>query len=100
LHPESYEIDLKEQLYEFMVVSLPSRITHELEDDCNQEVMESYRKFIVNPGDDDDEFDWDGDEDEDWDDEEDNEKQDDNLDTGPDDNRPIDPRWSALVNLN
>ncbi len=105
LHPEAYEIDLSTQLYEFMVVSLPSRITHEAEEDCNQEVMQTYKQFVVNPGDEDDEDDWDeddfDDEDEDWDDEDDNEDQNDE-DSGdePDNNRPIDPRWSALKNLN
>lgn len=104
LHPEAYEINVQNHIYEFMVVLLPSRVTHEIEEDCNQEVMETYRKFIVNPGDEDEDewFDeneeWD---DEDWTDDDNEEEEDDDLDGDePDDNRPIDPRWAALKNLN
>ena len=104
LHPEAYEINVQNQIYEFMVVLLPSRVTHEVEEDCNQEVMETYRQFIVNPGDE-DEDEW-FDEDEEWDDEDwddDDIEDDDDDSTGdddPDDDRPIDPRWAALKNLN
>lgn len=104
LHPEAYEINVQNQIYEFMVVLLPSRVTHEMEEDCNQEVMETYRKFIVNPGDE-DEDEW-FDENEEWDDEDwtddDNEEEENDDSDGdePDDDRPIDPRWAALKNLN
>lgn len=104
LHPEAYEINVQNQIYEFMVVLLPSRVTHEVEEDCNQEVMETYRQFIVNPGDDEEDewFDeneeWD---DEDWDDDDIEDEDDDSTgDDEPDDDRPIDPRWAALKNLN
>jgi uncharacterized protein len=102
LHPESFELDIAPQLYEFMCVSLPARILHK-PGECNEEMMTLYDSYIVNPGeeeDDDDEWD---DDDEDWDDDDDlgDDDEDDDSDE-PEDNsdKPIDPRWSALKNLN
>ena len=113
LDPESIEVDLRDQLYEFAVIALPNRIVHP-EGECNEEVMKLYETYIVNsnepePDDPDsyrdDDEDWDDedeewlrnqlgedDDDEDWDDEDDN---DDDVD--PD--KPIDPRWAALQKL-
>ena len=105
LHPESYELDLSAPIYELLVISLPARRIHP-EGECNEEVMDLYNKYIVNanePDEDDDEWD---DEDDDWEDDEDNgedwdDEGDDDDDSGdPDDDKPIDPRWSALKNLN
>lgn len=107
LHPESFELDLSAPIYELLVISLPARKIHP-EGGCNEAVMNLYNKYIVNANDpdsypDDDEWDdddenWENedDTDEDWDDEEGD--ADDSED--PDDDKPIDPRWSALKNLN
>ncbi len=93
LHPEAFELDVAAQLYEFMCVSLPARILHK-PGECNEEMMALYDSYIVNPGEEEDDDDWD-DEDGDWEDE------DDDSDAPDDDpNKPIDPRWSALKNLN
>ena len=68
IHPDSYQIDVAQPIYEFITVSLPQRIVHE-EGECNQEMIESLNKYLSSkkeePKDDD-----------------------------------IDPRWSALKNLN
>lgn len=102
LHPEDFELNVSEQLYEFMCVSLPTRILHQ-PGGCNEEVMALYDTYIVNAHQPDEEEDdeWD-DEDDDWEDDEDEEWEDDDDDPdSPDDNdKPIDPRWSALKNLN
>jgi uncharacterized metal-binding protein YceD (DUF177 family) len=101
LHPESFELDFSAPIYELLVISLPARKIHP-EGECNEEVMNLYNKYIVNANEPDDEWDeddedWDeDDEDTDWDDE--GEDEDDSDD--PDDDKPIDPRWSALKNLN
>lgn len=102
LHPESFELDVSAPIYELLVISLPARRIHP-EGECNEEVMDLYNKYIVNanePDDDDDwdDEDWEGDEDPDSDWEDDEEGDDDDAD--PDDDKPIDPRWSALKNLN
>ena len=95
LHPDAYEIDFTPHLYEFITVSLPSKIVHP-KGECNQEMIEllkQYSAVLMDESDLDDDDDWDDDEwddeDEDWEDED----EDDNDD-------PIDPRWSALKNLN
>lgn len=112
LDPESIEVDLRDQLYEFTVISLPNRIVHP-EGECNEEVMKLYEKYIVNSNEPepDDEDEWD---DEDWDEEDeawlrdqlgddddedadDEGEEDDDDDFDPD--KPIDPRWAALQNL-
>jgi uncharacterized protein len=100
LDPEAFELDVAPQLYEFMCVSLPTRILH-APGECNEEMMALYDTYIVNPGDpeedDDDDWDEDDDYDGDWDDEEEDGPEDGDE---PDDDKPIDPRWSALKNLN
>jgi uncharacterized protein len=103
LDPDAYELDAAPQLYEFMCVSLPTRILH-APGECNEEMMELYKTYTVNAGqpDEDDDEDWD-DEDDDWDgDDEDDDFDDGDEDEDPpnDDDKPIDPRWSALKNLN
>ena len=68
IHPDSYQIDVTQPIYEFITISLPPRIVHE-EGECNQEMIDSLNKYLSSkkeePKDDD-----------------------------------IDPRWSALKNLN
>jgi uncharacterized protein len=68
IHPDSYQIDVTQPIYEFITISLPPRIIHE-EGECNQEMIDSLNKYLSSkkeePKDDD-----------------------------------IDPRWSALKNLN
>jgi uncharacterized metal-binding protein YceD (DUF177 family) len=68
IHPDSYQIDVAQPIYEFITVSLPPRIVHN-EGECNQEMIESLNKYLSSkreePKDDD-----------------------------------VDPRWSALKNLN
>jgi len=110
LPEETYELDIAPQVYEFMTVSLPTRLLH-APGECNEEMMALYNQHIVNaaePDHIDEDDDWDeDDEDNDWDD--DNEDWDDD-DTSDDDDgddpeddgsdRPIDPRWAVLKNLN
>lgn len=107
LDPDAFELDVAPQLYEFMCVSLPTRILH-APGECNEEMMALYDTYIVNPGDpeEDDDEDWDEDDDYDPDNYRDDpdDDEEDGFDDGdePDDDpdRPIDPRWSALKNLN
>lgn len=102
LHPESYELDVSAPIYELLVISLPARRIHP-EGGCNEEVMDLYNKYIVNANQPDEDDEWDED-DEDWDDNEDPDEDwedgDDDDSDDPDDDKPIDPRWSALKNLN
>lgn len=106
LDPESIEVNLTDQLYEFAVIALPNRVVHP-EGECNEEVMKLYDTYIVNaaepePSDFDDE-DWDDDDPDnyrDWDDDDlDDEDGDDDGDDDFDPDKPIDPRWSALEKL-
>lgn len=90
IHPDAYEIDVKPNIYELITVSMPVRCVHE-EGECNEEVVNALNEYLLNPIDEnseDDDSDED-DSDEDWDDDDDNNDDDD-----------IDPRWSALKNLN
>lgn len=95
LHPDDYEIDLYDTIYEFIIVSLPSRSVHP-KGECNQEMLELLSKYSIQKDDDSDEDEWD--DDEDWDDDDDEDWDDDEDDDDDDD--PIDPRWKALKNLN
>jgi uncharacterized metal-binding protein YceD (DUF177 family) len=94
LHPDAYEIDLYDQLYEFITVSLPTRSVHP-KGECNEEMLELLNKYSLQKDEDDE--DWD---DEDWDEEDDDEDDWDDDDEDDDDDDPIDPRWSGLKNLN
>jgi uncharacterized protein len=88
LPDDSYELEVRQNIYELITVSLPSRLVHP-KGECNEEMLELLQKYSGRSedlSDEEDEDDWD-DEDEDWDDED-------------DDDDPIDPRWSALKNLN
>ena len=101
LHPDAYEIDLRDNIYEFITVSLPTRVIHP-KGECNEEMialLKEYSGTTQSEEDDEDldDEDWDEDDwdDDDWDDEEEDDEEEDD-----DDDDPIDPRWSALKNLN
>ena len=102
MHPDAYELDVSQQLYELACISLPSVRKHPL-DECNQEVLKYYQSTIVNPSfeDEDDEPDEDDWDEEDWDPEnEDGDEEEEGDDTNDDPDRPIDPRWDILKQLN
>ena len=86
LHPETFEIDVRDAIYELAIVSLPARMVHSV-GECDEEMWKLIQQYTVNAT----EIDED-DEDEDWDDEEDDEP-------GPDDFDPKDPKWATLRNL-
>lgn len=77
VYPDEVELDISEQLLEFVTVSLPSRIVHESEDECNQDMIDLLDDYVING--------------EDFDDEDFEDDQEDNDDT--------DPRWDALKGL-
>lgn len=82
LHPDEFELDIRNNIYELITVSMPSRCIH-AQGDCNEEMLSTLEDYLVNPDDEDE--DW---EDEDFDDDED------------DDEDDIDPRWKSLKDLN
>ncbi|MBM3451542.1 MAG: DUF177 domain-containing protein [Bacteroidetes bacterium] len=45
IHPDSYQIDVTQPIYEFITVSLPARIIHK-DGMCNKEMIESLNKYI------------------------------------------------------
>lgn len=106
LHPDSYQIDITNPIYELITTQLPLRVLHD-EGECDEEMWELIQQHIVNPEDeedlddedcDDEDEEWDFDEDEtdsDDDDDDDWEEEDEN-----DKDKPIDPRWAILKNLN
>ena len=94
-------------IYELITTQLPLRVLHD-EGECDEEMWELIQQHIVNPEDDEDDFDdedWD-DEDEEWDfDEDETDSNDDDDEDWEDDDeddkdKPIDPRWAILKNLN
>lgn len=92
LHPEEFELNVKDAIYELITVSLPARVVHP-PGECDEEMWNLIQKYSPAPREE-SEDDWD-DDDEDWDDEEDEDDE-----PGPDDFDPKDPRWSVLKNLN
>ena len=108
LHPDSYQIDITNPIYELITTQLPLRVLHD-EGECDEEMWELLQQHIVNPEDEEDldDEDWD-DEDEEWDFEEDETDSDDDDDDDDDweeedendKDKPIDPRWAILKNLN
>lgn len=94
MHPDTYEIDVRENIYELITVSMPSRLSHKRED-CNEEMIALLRQYSGLPDQNDEDLDdEDWDDEDDWDDDEDWDDDDDNEDD------PIDPRWSVLKDLN
>lgn len=106
LHPDSYQIDITNPIYELITTQLPLRVLHD-EGECDEEMWELLQQHIVNPEDEEDldDEDWD-DEDEEWDFDEDETDSDDDDDEDweeedeNDKDKPIDPRWAILKNLN
>jgi uncharacterized metal-binding protein YceD (DUF177 family) len=70
IHPDSYQIDVKQPIYEFISISIPQRIVHD-EGGCNPEMLESLNKYLSSK-----------------------------IEEKKDNDDPVDPRWSALKNLN
>ena len=62
MHPDTYEIDVRENIYELIMVSLPSKVVH-AKGECNEEMMKTMEKYTVNLHDDEEEEDDDEDED-------------------------------------
>lgn len=98
IHPDAYEINVKDPFYELMTISLPTRKVHP-QGECDEEMWKLLQTYTLNahlPDEDDDDFD-----DEDWDDDDDFEDDDfDEEEDDSDDDDPIDPTWSVLKNLN
>ena len=89
LPDEAYELDVRQNIYELITVSLPARLVHP-KGECNEEMLELLQKYSGRSEELNDDENWDDEEeDEDWEDDEED-----------DDDDPIDPRWSALKNLN
>lgn len=77
VYPEQFEIDVKDNIYELITVSLPLRSVHK-KGDCNEEMMEILDEYILTKEKKTDESNKDDDSGEDGD---------------------IDPRWEALNKL-
>ena len=71
------EIDIGGQLLEFVTVSLPARVLHENEDNCNEEMIDLLDDYVING----DDFD---------------EKE---SSVYSENNETMDPRWDALKGL-
>jgi len=102
LHPDDYELDLRDNIYELITVSLPTRMVHP-KGECNQEMLAILSKYsLQEDADDDEDDDWDeDDEDGNWDDDDDEDEDWDDEDEEDDPSpKPVDPRFSVLKNLN
>jgi len=107
LHPDSYQIDIANPIYELITTQLPLRVLHD-EGECDEEMWELLQQHIVNPEDEEDLDDEDWDDDDEWgfdEDETDSDSDDDDDDDWEeedenDKDKPIDPRWAILKNLN
>ena len=77
VYPDEVEIDISDQLLEFVTVSLPARVLHEDEEDCNEEMIDLLDDYVIN-GDDFDE-------------------KESSVDS--ENNETMDPRWDALKGL-
>ncbi len=101
LHPDEYQLDVSDAIYELIIISLPNKVTHP-QGACNPEMMELINQHsIFSTEEEEEDEDWEDDEDFDEDDSDDD--ADDELDNDDEDfdpNQPIDPRWSILKNLN
>jgi uncharacterized metal-binding protein YceD (DUF177 family) len=96
LHPDAYEIDLQDPIYEFITVSMPTRVIH-AQGECNEEMIALLREYSHHPDEQEENLD---EEDEDWEDDDEWDEDEDWEDDDDDDDDPVDPRWSALKNLN
>jgi uncharacterized protein len=96
---DTYELDVRQNIYELMTVSLPSRLVHP-KGECNEEMIELLQKYSGR-NEEDSKDDWDNEDEDDWDDEDEDDWDDEDEDDWDDeDDEPVDPRWSALKNLN
>lgn len=75
VYPEEFEINLKDSINEFVTVSLPARVVHENEEDCDEEMLELLNEYMINS----------------------------NFHEAPEttieDEEELDPRWAALKKL-
>lgn len=46
LPPDTYELNIEQQLYELITISIPSRVVHEKKD-CNQEMLDELNKYLL-----------------------------------------------------
>ncbi len=74
LSPAEYKVNLGSLLYEFSMLSIPTNVFHENEEDCNQEYLSSISDYLLTEVPEEDENNEENDEE-------------------------IDPRWSQLKNL-
>lgn len=101
LHPDEYQINVKDPIYELLTISLPPRKVHPI-GECDEEMWNLLQTYTLNAGvEEEDDSDWD---DEDWDDEDDFDDDDEDFDDDDfedesDDDAPIDPKWAALKGL-
>ncbi|MEZ4937113.1 MAG: DUF177 domain-containing protein [Crocinitomicaceae bacterium] len=77
LGSNEYKINIGPLLYEFAILSMPSNVHHENEEDCNEEYLESISEYLLTEVPDEDDLE---------------EKEEDTNDE-------IDPRWSQLQKL-
>lgn len=89
VYPEEFELNIADNILELMTVSLPLRSIHN-EGDCNEEMIERFKEYVLV-----EEYD----EDEDDEDLSDDSDEEDENDDSNDDDGEIDPRWSALKGL-
>lgn len=85
LHPETFELDVRNAIYELVTILLPPRVVHK-PGECDEEMIALVQQYIINPEDDEDEDDWEDDEEEQI--------------PGIEEFDPKDPRWGILKNLN
>jgi uncharacterized metal-binding protein YceD (DUF177 family) len=64
LHPDDFEINVKDPIYELLTISLPVRKIHP-EGECDEEMMKLLSQYTINVNDPESDEDWD---DEEWDD--------------------------------
>lgn len=86
LHPEAYELNVKDAIYELISTSVPPRVLHQ-PGECDEEMWSLLKQYTVNqPEEEEDDDDWDDDEEEQI--------------PGIEEFDPKDPKWSILKNLN
>ncbi len=93
VYPEEFELDLKESILEFIMVSLPSRTLHP-KGECNEEMIEILDQYRVDSYYQYEENENDNDMDDELEESEDLEE-----DSEADGEGEIDPRWAALKGL-
>lgn len=91
IHPDAYQINVKDPIYELIIISLPNRTIHK-EGECDEEMWNLVKQYTIN-AEDEDEDSWE--EDEEWDEDED----DDDWEDDDEEDDKEDP-WSILKDLN